>query len=53
MKKYIQPTIMSMSYSCESLALVVSDTPGNGDGMTNEDTFEEENDMPTSNSVWG
>ncbi len=52
MKKYIQPTTKSMRYSCGPFALVISDKPGFGDGMTNEGTFEDQNAMPQAKSVW-
>ena len=52
MKKYIQPTTKSMIYNCQPFALVISDKPGYGDGMSNEGTFENDGALPTSKSVW-
>ena len=52
MKKYIQPTIKSMRLSSGEIALVISDKPGYGDGMTNEGTFENDGALPTTKSVW-
>jgi hypothetical protein len=52
MKKYIQPTTKSMRYSSGEIALIISDRPGYGDGMTNEGTFENEGALPQTKSVW-
>lgn len=51
MNKYIQPTTKSMRYSSMPFALVISDKPGYGDGMSNEGTFDE-GTLPKTKSVW-
>ncbi len=51
MKKYIQPTSKLMTFSSGPFALVISDKPGYGDGMTNEGTFENDA-LPKSKNVW-